>query len=228
MPEEISRVKLCIRFMLTVAAFGVIMFLSAGTVYWVEGWIFLSMLSVYILYSTLWSMENTPDLLKERLRIRETQKWDKIILSFFSVCFVALFVMPGLDFRAQWTPVEISMIVKVLAFVGVSISFILIFLVTKENVYASKAIKIQEDKGHTVVTTGPYRYVRHPLYAAGMILLVCMPLALGSLYSLIPGALSAVLFIVRTYLEDMMLHEKLPGYREYAQKTRYRLVPGIW
>jgi protein-S-isoprenylcysteine O-methyltransferase Ste14 len=186
------------------------------------------MLSVYIVYSTLWSLENTPELLKERLRIRKTQKWDKIILSLFSVCFVALFVMPGLDVRAQWTPVEIPIIVKVLAFVGVSISFILIFLVTKENAYASKAIKIQENKGHTVVTTGLYRYVRHPLYAAGMILLVCMPLALGSLYSLIPGALSAVLFIVRTYLEDMMLHEELPVYIEYAQKTRYRLIPGIW
>lgn len=228
MSEEISRVKLCVRLMLTIAAFGVVLFLSAGTVYWMEGWIFLSMLSVYIVYSTLWSLENTPELLKERLRIRKTQKWDKIILSLFSVCFVALFVMPGLDVRAQWTPVEIPIIVKVLAFVGVSISFILIFLVTKENAYASKAIKIQENKGHTVVTTGLYRYVRHPLYAAGMILLVCMPLALGSLYSLIPGALSAVLFIVRTYLEDMMLHEELPGYREYAQKTRYRLVPGIW
>jgi protein-S-isoprenylcysteine O-methyltransferase Ste14 len=228
MSEEISRVKLYARLMLTIAAFGVTLFLSAGTVYWIEGWIFAIILSVYIVYSTLWSMKNTPELLRERLRIRKTQKWDKIILSLFAVCFVALFVMPGLDFRAQWTPLEVPIVVEVLAFVGVSISFILIFLVTKENAYASKAIKIQENKGHTVVTTGPYTYVRHPLYAGGMILLVCMPLTLGSLYSLIPGALCAVLFIVRTYLEDIMLHEKLPGYREYAQKTRYRLVPGVW
>lgn len=227
MSEDISKAKVSGRIILAIAAFGVILFLPAGTVHWIEGWIFMIFLSVYIVYSTVWLMKNNPELLKERLRTKNTQKWDKIILFLFGICFVALFVMPGLDFRYQWTR-HIPLIVKVFAFTGLFISFTIIFLVTKENTYASKSIKIQKEREHKVITTGPYRYVRHPLYAGGMILLICIPLALGSLYSLIPGVLCMILFIFRTYLEDTMLHEMLPGYREYAQKTRYRLVPGIW
>ena len=212
------------RITLTIIALGAFLFLPAGTVYWVEGWIFLIIMSAYIIYSTVWLMKNNPELLKERLRIRKTQKWDKIILFLFSICFVALFVIPGFDFRYQWT--HIPAIVKVAAFFGICISFVIIFLVTKENTYAFKAIKIKEN--HTVVTTGPYQYVRHPLYAGGMLFMVCMPLALGSLYSFVPGLVSVVLFCIRTYLEDTLLCKELSGYRDYAQKTRYRLIPKIW
>ena len=215
------------RILLTIIGFAVLLFLPRGTVYWIEGWLFLCALSAYIVLSTVWLMKNNPELLQERLRTRKTQLWDKIILSVFSICLVALFLIPGLDLRYQWTNLEIPIIIKIFAFAGVCISFIIIFLVTKENTYASKAVKIQKEK-HSVVTTGPYSYVRHPLYAGGMVLLFCIPLVLGSLYSFIPVIFSVVLFTIRTYLEDTMLNEELPGYRDYAQKTRYRLIPGIW
>jgi protein-S-isoprenylcysteine O-methyltransferase Ste14 len=222
----VQRITLYTRITLTIIAFGALLFLPAGTVYWVEGWIFLIILSGYIIYSTVWLMKNNPELLKERLRIRKTQKWDKVILFLFSICFVALFVIPGFDFRYHWTHITMPVIVKATAFAGVCISLIIIFLVTKENTYAFKAIKIKEK--HTVVTTGPYQYVRHPLYAGGLLFIGCMPLALGSLSSFIPGVMSVVLFVIRTYLEDTMLYKELPGYRDYAQKTRYRLIPKIW
>lgn len=227
MSEEFSSI-LYVRIALTILAFGAILFLPAGTLHWIEGWVFIGAFSLYIVYSTVWMIKNNPELLRERLRTRKTQKWDRIILALFSICFVAFFVVPGLDFRYQWTPWRIPTIIQICAFCGVFISLIIIFLVTKENTYASKAIKIQEERDHKVITTGPYKYVRHPLYAGGMPLIFCMPLALGSLYALIPAVLGAVLFVIRTYLEDKMLHEELPGYREYAQKTRYRLIPGIW
>ncbi|KYK32634.1 MAG: isoprenylcysteine carboxylmethyltransferase family protein [Theionarchaea archaeon] len=228
MSEEISRTKVFARIMLAVVCFGAILFLPAGTAYWINGWVFTITLSFYIVYSTLWLMKNNPELLRERLSTKKTQGWDRIILTLFAICFVALFLIPGLDFRYQWTSSRIPIIIEVFAFIGLIISLIIIFLVIKENTYASKAVKIQEGKKHKVITTGPYRYVRHPLYAGGIVLLVCMPFALGSLYSLIPGVLSVILFIFRTYLEDKMLYEELPGYEEYAQKTPYRLLPGIW
>lgn len=228
MPEEISKTRLSARVVLAVAGYGAVLFLPAGIMYWIEGWLFMIFLSVYFVYSTLWLMKNNPELLKERNRTRNTQKWDKIILFLFAICLVALISMPGFDMRYQWTPFKVPIIIEVFAFGGLFISFIIIFLVIKENTYASRSVKIQEEREHRVVTTGPYKYVRHPMYGGGIGVLLCIPLALGSLYTLIPGVLCVILFVFRTHLEDRMLREKLPGYREYADKTRYRLFPGIW
>ena len=225
--KPVSGPLVCLRITAAVTAFAAALFITAGTVHWIEAWGFTIILSIYLTYSTVWLMKNNPGLLKERLRVRETKKWDKIILSLFAICFVTLFMMPGLDFRYQWTVSPFPLIIEVLAFTGLCISCVILFLVTKENTYASKAVKIQSD-AHHVVTTGPYTYVRHPMYAGGMLLLICMPLALGSLFSLIPAASSVILFVARTHLEDTMLYETLPGYKEYTQKTRYRLLPGIW
>jgi protein-S-isoprenylcysteine O-methyltransferase Ste14 len=228
MIEEISTPIVYARIILTIIAFGTVLFVSAGTVYWIEGWAFTIIFSVYVVLSTVWLMKNNPTLLKERLRTRKTQKWDRIILSLFAICFVPLLVLPGIDFRYQWTPFSFPIVVQLIAFFGLSISFFILFSVTKENTYASKAIKIQEEVSHTVVTTGPYKYVRHPLYAGGILTLVCMPVALCSFYSLIPSGLCVVLFGIRTYCEDKMLYNELPGYSKYTQETPYRLIPGIW
>jgi protein-S-isoprenylcysteine O-methyltransferase Ste14 len=98
----------------------------------------------------------------------------------------------------------------------------------EENTFLSRHVEIQEERGHKVITTGPYRFVRHPMYIGTTILLLALPVALGSLYALIPAALCIIFMIIRTYLEDKTLHEELEGYTEYAQKTKYRLLPGIW
>jgi protein-S-isoprenylcysteine O-methyltransferase Ste14 len=104
----------------------------------------------------------------------------------------------------------------------------LIFRVMKENTFLSRVVEIQEDRGHTVVTTGPYKVVRHPMYVGAIALLFAIPLALGSIYGLIPAVLMTIAFILRTSLEDKTLHAELQGYLDYAQQTKYRLLPGIW
>ncbi len=108
------------------------------------------------------------------------------------------------------------------------IALILFFLVNRENTYLSRVVEIQEERGHKVITTGPYRIVRHPMYLAVIILYISHCIALGSLFSLIPCAFVIITLILRTIREDKMLHNQLEGYKEYVQKTRYKLIPGIW
>jgi protein-S-isoprenylcysteine O-methyltransferase Ste14 len=98
----------------------------------------------------------------------------------------------------------------------------------KENAFLSDVVRIQEDRGHTVCSKGPYKYVRHPMYVGVILIIVCFPFSLGSLYALIPALVIVILFFIRTALEDKTLQEELPGYKEYAQRVRYRLIPGIW
>jgi protein-S-isoprenylcysteine O-methyltransferase Ste14 len=117
---------------------------------------------------------------------------------------------------------------KVGGFVGILVSFALIFWVMRENTYLSRVVEIQKDGGHKVIRTGPYRYIRHPMYVGVIVLLFCIPLALGSLWTLIPGTLLTALFVIRTHLEDKTLHTELEGYASYADTVRYRLFPGIW
>jgi len=105
---------------------------------------------------------------------------------------------------------------------------LLLFWVTAANSYLSSYARIQQDRGQQVVTTGPYQYVRHPMYAAVIPFIICVALILGSWWALIPGGVIGVLFIIRTALEDRMLQDELPGYKEYAQRVRYRLLPRVW
>jgi len=106
--------------------------------------------------------------------------------------------------------------------------YLFLIWVMKANTYLSPVVKIDEKRGHSVVTTGPYRFVRHPMYSAVIILLFAVPVALGSRFALIPAFLLAILLVLRTYFEDRTLYRELPGYPEYTQKTTYRLLPGIW
>lgn len=106
--------------------------------------------------------------------------------------------------------------------------FLLILFVMRENTYLSRVVKIDEKRGHEVITTGPYAIVRHPMYTAVITMVLAMPIALGSRWGLIPAATMVVLLLARTALEDRTLHQELTGYQDYAEKTRYRLIPGIW
>jgi len=116
----------------------------------------------------------------------------------------------------------------VIGYAGIILSLLLFFSVLRENAYLSRFVEVQKEKGHKVITTGPYRYVRHPMYVGLITLLYSLPVALGSLWTLIPASVLTLLFVVRTYLEDKTLHEELEGYRAYAGKVKYRLLPGVW
>jgi protein-S-isoprenylcysteine O-methyltransferase Ste14 len=153
------------------------------------------------------------------------KRWDKIIMLSLTVLFVAQVVIFGLDaVRYEWSQIPFTL--KAACFAGLIFSLILVFLPMKENPYLTKIVVVQKDQ--KVITTGPYKYVRHPMYSGVIILFFALPLALGSFYGLIPGVPMAVLFIMRTWFEDEMLHQELPGYKEYAGKTRYRLLPWVW
>jgi len=116
----------------------------------------------------------------------------------------------------------------VVAYAGVMVSLLLFFAVLRENAYLSRFVEVQKERGHKVITTGPYRYIRHPMYVAVIVLLYSIPVALGSLWTLIPGLVLTILFIIRTHFEDKTLHDELEGYKAYSTKVKYKLFPGIW
>lgn len=182
------------------------LFVPAGTLNWPEAWLYLIVLHSYVGMTVLWLKKNDPDRLKRRTsfaRVKPVKGWDKVIMLAFGILFIAMFSIAGLDaVRYRWSQTPFAL--KALGFVGLILSLILIFLVMRENAYASKIVEIQKDRGHKVVTTGPYSFVRHPMYVGYILLFHSLPLALGSLYALIPGSLMAIILIVRTNLEEKL------------------------
>ena len=229
MTSEISTAQIAVRFVKAIVVMSAAFFGSAGTLDWPEAWLYMIFQSSFWAASSLWLKRHNPDLLKDRMRFLKpsARNWDKAILWSTTVVLIPYLLIPGLDaIRYQWT--SVPLIVKVLGFIGVVASLLLVSWVLRENTYLSGIVRIQKERGHRVITTGPYRYVRHPMYVGIIILFFCIPLALGSLLTLIPGALLTALFIMRTHFEDKTLHSELEGYKEYSEKVRYRLVPGIW
>lgn len=209
-----------------VAAF---LFVPAGTIAWTEAWIYIALQFGFSISLSVWLRNKNPELLKDRLAItkKSAKCWDKVLMLSTAPFFIALLVIPGLDaVRYRWS--SVSGTVKSIAFLSIIISLLLFYRVVRENTFLSRFVEIQKDKEHQVITTGPYRIVRHPMYVGVITLFFAIPLALGSLYGLLPGLGLAIAIILRTFLEDKTLHKELPGYPEYAQKTRYRLLPGIW
>jgi protein-S-isoprenylcysteine O-methyltransferase Ste14 len=221
--------KLTARFVLGLIFIGAVLFGTAGTFKWPEAWVYIVIQFGWSAALTLWLWGHDPELLEDRLKFakKSAKRWDRI-LTFVSLPFyVPYLVIPGFDaVRYQWSHVPVWM--KVFCFILVTVSFVWITWIMKENTYLSRFVEIQEERGHKVITTGPYKFVRHPMYIGSMILLLALPVALGSLYALIPGVFCVVFIIFRTYLEDKTLHKELEGYAEYVKRIKYRLLPGIW
>lgn len=206
----------------------VLIFVPAGTFRWPEAWLFLFLYFTMAIGTLTWMKKNAPDLLKERMsRKKERKSWDKKIMTVYPFLLISLLIVPGFDaVRFRWS--KVPLVVKAFGFIGFFFAIGFAFWAVKANAFASDVVRIQDDRGHKVCTTGPYRYVRHPMYVGVVLGLLCFPLALGSLFAFIPAFLIFVLFILRTSLEDKTLQEELPGYEEYAQKVRYRLLPRVW
>jgi protein-S-isoprenylcysteine O-methyltransferase Ste14 len=221
--------RLIARFISGLVFIGAILFGTAGTFNWPEAWVYIVIQFGWSAALTVWLWSHDPELLKDRLKFtkKSAKRWDKV-LGFASMPFyIPYLVIPGFDaVRCQWSHVPLG--VKVICFGLVTASFIWITWIMKENTFLSRFVEIQEERGHKVITTGPYKFIRHPMYIGATIILLSLPVALGSLYALIPAAFCVVFVIIRTYLEDKTLHKELEGYVEYAQKTKYRLLPGIW
>jgi len=205
-----------------------LLFGSAGTIYWIEAWILIVLYFIYVIGFFIWLKKNNPGLLKERTsRQSEGKCWDKIILTIYTILLMSMLVVCGIDAgRFHWS--NLPLILKIIGFTGYIPSAIIIFLTVKENAYLSKVVRIQKDRSQQVVKTGPYKYVRHPMYSAIILMILFTPFALGSFIALIFSGLITILFIIRTYLEDKTLQNELPGYKEYIKEVHYRLVPGLW
>jgi protein-S-isoprenylcysteine O-methyltransferase Ste14 len=225
MPSKVSTI---IRTVTTILFIIAALFIPAGTFNWPGAWAFLVLYLAMVTAALIWMKKKAPGLLKERMsRNKDMKSWDKRFMIVYSFCLIFLLVVPGLDaVRFQWSDVPLTL--KVLGFLGFLPGMLLAFWAVKENAYASDVVRIQEDRGHKVCKTGPYRYVRHPMYAGVILILLCYPLSLGSLYTFIPASIIIALFVLRTALEDNTLQVELIGYIDYAQKVRFRLIPGIW
>lgn len=227
-----SSVMIWLSLLVRMALFAVALLWPAGTWHWLEAWVLVGLWSVFGVVMTCYLLRHDPALLAERLKLvplhKDQKTWDKVIMLLFFIAGIALYLAPGFDVvRFGWSaPLPLWM--KIIAILVHIPCFVLLGWIMRENTYLAQVVKIDKQRGHQVITTGPYALVRHPMYSVIIILLFAVPVALGSRYALILAAFLTVLLIVRTYLEDCTLHDELEGYSEYAKQTRYRLVPGIW
>lgn len=195
---------------------------------WLAAWLFCGLYAAYMAVYVVWGTFSAPELLEERARPKQDAKrWDRVLMrGVYVPLLIALLVVSAIDARLGLSepPLGVQIAGGVLALASGG----WIMWVFATNRFASGVVRIQSDRGHTVVSSGPYRLVRHPMYLGDVALFIAMPLILGSWPALVVTALLIVLFVVRTKLEDGVLQRELPGYLEYAQRVKKRLVPGIW
>jgi protein-S-isoprenylcysteine O-methyltransferase Ste14 len=210
------------------AILAALLFIPAGRWDWPQAWAVILSFGVFLLLYALWGMYKDPEQLKERSQVAQNVKnWDRIILAVYTALLPTVFILAGFDAgRFRWSEVPVG--AQATAWGGLVLGAGLVLWTTTVNTYLSRQARIQEERGQEVVTAGPYRYIRHPMYLGILVLFLCLSPALGSWYALIAGLAICVLFIVRTAKEDKMLREELPGYKDYAQRVRYRLIPGVW
>ena len=213
-----------IKFACGVLLVGLLIFLPAGTLSYTYGWLLIGLLFIPMLMAGFVMLAKSPDFLKKRLDAKEKQTTQKGVLAFSGLMFIAGFVVAGLDFRFDWSSVPAW--VTVTASVLFLIAYVLYAEVMRENAYLSRTIKVEADQ--KVVDTGMYGIVRHPMYAVTILLFLMMPLVLGSWYALIVFAFYPAIIIVRLKDEEALLTQELPGYAEYKQKVKYRILPFIW
>ncbi|MFH1696375.1 MAG: isoprenylcysteine carboxylmethyltransferase family protein [Candidatus Diapherotrites archaeon] len=202
----------------------VLLFWVAGTYDWVEAWVYIVLMFVAFIPMIFYFMKYSPEMLERREKLMPELGWDIVIVGIASVLMLSIFPLAALDFRFGWY--QLTLFDKALGFIGLVFSYILLFIVMKENAFLFRIVKIAKE--HKVVGTGPYKYVRHPMYVSVIIMIICTALLLGSGWALMVSLLSSALIVLRTVKEDAVLQKELQGYKEYAKKTRWRLLPKIW
>lgn len=207
-----------------------LLFVPAGTIYWPEAWVFLAENAIIGLTSGLIIAKHDPALLEERMKpmLQKEQKgWDKILLPIFFVLWLAQYVVAGLD-AVRFELSHVPLWLKAVGALGVALGFYVFHVVMRTNTFAAPVVKIQTERKHQVISTGPYAYVRHPMYAGAIFLALGTPLLLGSWYGVALGVVSIAILALRAVLEEETLKRELDGYAAYAARVRYRLLPGIW
>ena len=213
-----------IKFLLGVVIVGTLIFLPAGSLSYVNGWIFMGILFVPMFIAGIAMMIKNPELLKRRLDAKEKQKEQGIVIKLSGLMFLAGFVVAGLGVRFHWYILPAGVVVG--ATVIFLIAYILYAEVLRENTYLSRTVEVQENQ--KVIDTGLYGIVRHPMYSATLLLFLSMPLILGSIFSFLIFLAYPFIIGARIKDEEKFLEKELEGYSEYKSKVKYRLIPFIW
>ena len=204
------------------------LFASAWKWNWWNAWAYLGEYLIFLVFNVLVLLPHHKDLVEERSKVGEgAKRWDKVIGGISAFGGLLILILAGLDERFAWAG-ALSLEVQVAAFVLLGLSYPLFTWAMVSNKFFSTIVRIQKDRGHTVETGGPYRVVRHPGYASLLVSYLMIPIALGSLWACIPMLLLVANLFLRTALEDRTLQNELEGYKEYAGRVRYRLIPRIW
>ncbi len=227
-PEKTERRRFILSIGWTLFIFVLCLFLPAGTLAWTKGWLFFSVVVAASIVITVYLRRVNPDVIAARVNRHEgTKGWDRVLLGLFIPAMVSILPVAALDDgRYHWVPVGwwvcgVGYVLVITGMVGLTWA-------ESVNKFFEPTVRIQADRGHKVVDTGPYALVRHPGYVAACLLCSGIPLALGSFWALIPAVLACLLLVLRTIWEDQTLRDELAGYEEYAQRVRYRLIPWVW
>ncbi|HBC79846.1 MAG TPA: isoprenylcysteine carboxyl methyltransferase [Bacteroidales bacterium] len=221
-------IQLAIKSLLGTLFFLLVLFISAGRINYWQGWLYtaICILSVFL---NAYALKDKADLAAERAVVKSgTKSWDKKILGLSAVILIITYIVAGLDSgRYHWSP-PFNGGVNATGAALIIAGEVIFLMAQKENRFFSSVMRIQTDRGHTVCDTGIYKIIRHPAYFGNIITALGIPLILGSLWGFIPSAVSIILVIIRTYLEDRTLIKELDGYSDYSSRTRFRLLPYIW
>ena len=203
---------------------GLILFIPAGSLGYWQAWLFMFSLFTPVIFITIYFLKHDKGLLERRMKLKEKETKQKIIVKIASLLFLISFIFPGLDYRYSWSDVPIFLVIisNIMVFLG----YFLIFLVFKENSYTSRVIEVA--KKQKIITTGPYSIVRHPMYLGLSIIFFFISTALGSFYGMIFFIPIIITLIFRIFNEEKFLLKNLKGYKEYVKKVKYRLIPYIW
>jgi protein-S-isoprenylcysteine O-methyltransferase Ste14 len=210
-------------------AFALLLFLPAGTIVWPAAWTFLALFFVFVIAITLWLYQSNPGLLRERMKVSspDQKAVDRVLFLMLQVGVVAWLILMPLDVvRFHWS--QAPLVVQGVGTILLLCSFSLFFITFRENSYLSPLIRIQQERGQTVVSSGPYHYVRHPMYAGALLWLIGTPLLLGSWYGVLWALLLVALMGRRAVVEEHTLRAELQGYDSYMSEVKYRLVPYVW
>jgi protein-S-isoprenylcysteine O-methyltransferase Ste14 len=205
-----------------------LLLVPAGTLHWPAAWAYIGTYLAFAIPVGAWLLRTNPALLAQRIdwAKRAPKAWDRALMAGLIPMFACMYVLAGLDLRFGWS--EIPLATRAVSFALIGAFYALMYLVLRENAFLSRVVEVHPEAEHTVVSTGPYAVVRHPMYAGYIVWLLAAPLALGSLPALIPAVLIVAGVVTRTVLEDRSLRAELPGYADYAARVRFRLLPGVF
>lgn len=223
-PSPNLLLRVFVRFGLAIPVLMALFFIPAGTWNYWQAWVYLAVLFIPMIYALWYLYTYMPDLLERRIRMKEQEPAQKRLIGISAIIFMLFYALPGLDQRFGWSIVPAWLVLLANGFVLTG--YISIFLVFRENRYASRVVEVAE--GQEVISSGPYSVVRHPMYSGALIMYLFSPLALGSYWAVLPAISIFFIIIPRLLNEEEVLTRDLPGYAEYMGKVKYRLLPGIW